>query len=156
MVAKRSIRGLRRTFLLKALSLVFRQMHSLTLGLEFCPFVTFCYVGPPTGLPSRFEQGIDLFQQLGEIDRLGMIIIAPCLDRLLTVARHGVRGQGDDWRFLGLRVGFDGLRRGPTVHHRQIHIEQDDIGRGRFCAVDALFAIVGHHYRMAAAFQAAR
>ena len=35
-------------------------------------------------------------EQAGELDGLGVVVVAAGLERLLAVAGHGVRGQGDD------------------------------------------------------------
>src|SRR5262249_50112759 len=41
------------------------------------------------------EQPLDLAEQAGELDRLGVILVAAGGEGLLAVAGHGVGGQGD-------------------------------------------------------------
>ena len=47
-------------------------------------------------LCGRVEQPVHLLQQAGEVDRLGVEVVAAGVERLLAIADHGVRGQGDD------------------------------------------------------------
>ena len=49
-----------------------------------------------SGLMFRQEQS-HFFEQAGEVDRLGVVVVAPRCQRLFTVARHGVRGERDHW-----------------------------------------------------------
>src|SRR5262245_54963237 len=51
------------------------------------------------GRPS--EQPLDLAEQAGELDRLGVVLVAPGGERLLPVPGHRVGGQGDHWDVPG-------------------------------------------------------
>src|SRR5258707_9518674 len=79
----------------------------------------------PAGL--RF----DLLEQPGEIEGLGVEVVAPRRHRLLPVARHGVRGQRDHRDRAGLGGRLDPAGRLPAVQARQAHVHQDEGGRLR-------------------------
>src|SRR5216684_382881 len=77
------------------------------------------------------ELRLDLLEQPGEIDGLGVEVVAARCDRLLPVARHGVRGERDHRDRAGLRGGLDPAGRLPAVQARQAHVHQDERGRLR-------------------------
>ena len=84
---------------------------------------------------------VDLHQQTREVDRLGVVVVAPGRERFLTVARHGVGGQRDDGGLAELWVGFKGAGDGPSVHDRQVHVEQDDVRPLARGLVDRLLSV---------------
>src|SRR5262249_19098625 len=74
-------------------------------------------------VPSRpgrgllLHQGVDLRQQARELDRLGVVVVAAGLQRLLPVARHRVGGQGDDRDTPRGRRGLELPGGLPAVEH---------------------------------------
>src|SRR5260370_16702683 len=59
------------------------------------------------------ELRLDLLEQPGEIDGLGVEVVAARCDRLLPVARHGVRGERDHRDRAGLGGRLDPAGRPP-------------------------------------------
>ena len=70
-------------------------------------------------LRAEFSPGAShFFEQAGEVDRLGVVVVAPGRQRLFTVARHGVRGERDYWNAACVRRLLDAARCLPPVDHR--------------------------------------
>src|SRR5499427_2290173 len=76
----------------------------------------------------RLEQSRNLAKQTRDFDRLGIVIFATHLHRLLAIAGHGVRGERDHRNPPSGIVGLDPARCLPTVDHRQAHVHQDEVG----------------------------
>src|SRR2546430_10357821 len=68
---------------------------------------------------SASQEAVDFFEQPREIDRLGLVIVAAGVGRLIAVALHGMGGEGNDRYGLSDRVGLQLARCGPAVHAGQ-------------------------------------
>ena len=85
-----------------------------------------------------------------------MVVIAPGLQRLVAVARHGVGRQCDQGNICRIRVGLQGAGGGPAVHHRQVHVQQDDIRPFQTGLVHGLLAVMRQNDVIAPALETAR
>src|SRR5690606_22424697 len=68
------------------------------------------------------EEALDLAQKPGEVDGLGVIVVAAGLQRPFAVPGHGVGSQGQDRNGLGPLVGLDTARSLPPAQDRQAHV----------------------------------
>ena len=65
------------------------------------------------------EEGRNLFQKTGKLDRLGVIVITARRQRLFAIARHSVRRQRNHRNVLRPRVSLKPPCCLPAVNHRQ-------------------------------------
>ena len=105
---------------------------------------------------ARREQGVDLPEQLGEVDRLRVVLVAARGERALAVSRHRVRGQRDHRHAGGRGRGLQPARRLPAVDHGQAQVEQDQVGRLALRHQDRLHAVGGEQHLVALALQPPR
>src|SRR5205807_3255156 len=71
-------------------------------------------MGFPPGRGRPTEQGPNLPQQAGDLDRLGVVLVAPGGEGPLPVPGHRVGRQGDHRDVPGLRVGLELAGRLPA------------------------------------------
>ena len=74
------------------------------------------------------ERPCDFCQQAIELERLSVAVIATRGQRLLAIAHHGVRGEGDDGNLARCWIGLKSSRRLPTVNYRKVQIHKNEIG----------------------------
>jgi hypothetical protein len=53
------------------------------------------------------QQRLDLSQQPLEIHRFGVVVVGAGFDAFLTIAGHGMGGEGDDRDAAGGRIAFE-------------------------------------------------
>src|SRR6266436_8879984 len=87
------------------------------------------------------ELRLDLLEEPGEIDGLGVEVVAARRHRLLPVARHGVRGERDHRDRPRLRGRLDLSGGLPAVQSREAHVHQDERGRLRAGHRHSLLAV---------------
>src|SRR5688572_12075655 len=111
------------------------------------------YGAPPIPLApgaARREHHRDLVHELQKIDGLRVIIVAAGGERLLAIARHRVSGERDDRYRLRRSIAFERLRHRPAVHHREVHVEQDEIGLVGAHLVEPFLTVLRHDHLITA------
>lgn len=82
-------------------------------------------------LPSRTwlprQERVDLFQQLDELDLLGVVVVATRSEGPFMVARHRMGSQCDHRDSGGEWIGFELTRSLPSADNRKAQIKQDQI-----------------------------
>jgi hypothetical protein len=96
---------------------------------------------------------VNLTEQLVEIHRFRMIIVASGLQGTGAIGRHRMCGERDHRHTLCARAQCTGD--GPAIHDRQVHVEQDDIRRFGRNLIQRLLAVMRQYDGKAAAAQAA-
>ena len=76
------------------------------------------------------------------------------MDRLVTVAGHGVRGERDDRDGAGIRARLQGAGGGPAVEDRKVHVEEDHIRLSGPRLTHARLPIMGQDHFIASTLQA--
>src|SRR5215470_890268 len=119
---------------------------------------TFVGMAPPCGTAGTTlavltmgEETLDLLNEPVELDRLGIVVVASCLERLFTVPAHGVGRQADHGNVAHRIVGFDASGRLPSVHHRKTHIHEDDVRLFAARHFDTLLSIHGEYHHVTTA-----
>src|SRR5689334_20303372 len=74
------------------------------------------------------QTSVDLADQAGEHDGLGLILIATGDHRFLQILLHGMGSQRDHRNAAGGRTHFEPAGGFPSVDFGQIEIHQDQIG----------------------------
>ena len=98
------------------------------------------------------------------LDRLGDVIVHPSLQATLAITRHGIGGHGDDihlTKIIGNHPATPHLARPDrfccfnTVHHRHLHIHEDQIKMTVLKALHGFSTVIGQRHETPALFQQA-
>src|SRR5262249_42068322 len=114
---------------------------------------------PRSTLPAvaaRCEKTLDLLYESLELDRLGIVLVAPCGERLLAVAAHGVRGQTDDRHVMCVAVGLDASRFLPAIGLGKAEVHENDVRLRAARHLDALLSIKGAYHLVTASAETAK